>query len=136
MFMHQMDVSSAYLNSELHDVVYMRQPEGFIDQQFPRRVLRLHKSLYGLKQSGREWNERLNAVLLEIGFTPCPSEPCLYVRKVDDNLGIIVVYVDDLIIASSNKDDLNEIKLLISKKFDVVDGGYLKHFLGMEIKRE
>jgi len=55
---------------------------------------------------------------------------------VDDNLGIIVVYVDDLIIASSTKDDLNEIKLLISKKFDVVDGGYLKHFLGMEIKRE
>jgi len=67
---------------------------------------------------------------------PCPSEPCLYVRKVDDNLGLIVVYVDDLIIASSNKDDLNEIKLLISKKFDVVDGGDLKHFLGMEIKRE
>lgn len=57
MYIHQMDVSSAYLNGDLHDVVYMRQPEGFIDEQHPQRVLRLHKSLYGLKQSGREWNE-------------------------------------------------------------------------------
>jgi len=59
----------------------------------------------------------------------------LYASKVDGNLGLIVVYVDNLIIPSSNKDDLNEI-MLISKKFYVVDGGDLKHFLGMEIERE
>lgn len=51
-------------------------------------------------------------------------------------MGIIVVYVDDLMIESSDNDDLNEIKTLISKEFDVVDGGQLKHFLGMEIERE
>lgn len=136
MFMHQMDVSSAYLNSNLHDEVYMRQPEGFVDEQFPGRVLRLHKSLYGLKQSGREWNEKLNAVLMKIGFAPCPSEPCLYVNKNIDRVSMIVVYVDDLIIASNSKDDLNKTKELISKEFDVVDGGSLKHFLGMEIERD
>jgi len=55
MFMHQLDVSAAYLNGDLQDVVYMRQPQGFVDTAYPKRVLRLHKSLYGLKQSGREW---------------------------------------------------------------------------------
>lgn len=52
MYVHQIDVSSAYLNSELRDLVYMRQPEGFVDQKFPERVLKLNKFLYGLKQSG------------------------------------------------------------------------------------
>lgn len=51
-------------------------------------------------------------------------------------MGIIVVYVDDLVIKSCDNDDLNKIKTLISKEFDVVDGGQLKHFLGMEIERE
>jgi len=103
LYMHQMELSSAYLNSDLHDTVYMRQPEGFIDDQYPKRVLELHKSLYGLKQSDREWNERLNAELLKIGKRG----------------NIIVVYVDDLIIASSSKDELGQIKRLIAKEFIV-----------------
>lgn len=67
---------------------------------------------------------------------PCPSESFLYKRKAGVHLGIIVVYVDDLVIKSCDNDDLNEIKTLISKEFDVVDGGQLKRFLGMEIERE
>jgi len=135
MFMHQMDVSAAYLNSDLQDVGYMRQPEGFVDTAYPKRVLRLHKSLYGLKQSGREWNQKLDSTLQHIGFIQCPSEPCIYTKKIGGNLSIIVVYVDDLIISCSRKEDLVNIKLQITQEFDVVDGGELNHFLGMEIER-
>lgn len=131
-YMHQMDVLSAYLNSDLHDTVYMRQPEGFIHEQYPKRVLKLHKSLYGLKQSGRGWNERLNAVLLKIGFVSWPREPCVYIQDAGKRRNIIVVYVDDLIIASSSKVELRQIKRLFAKEYKVVDGGELKHFLGIE----
>ncbi len=136
MYMHQMDVASAFLNSELTDVVYVKQPEGFVDKSYPEHVLKLHKSLYGLKQSGRIWNEKLDEVLQGFGFVPCVSEPCIYTRKVRNNFTIIVVYVDDLIVASSNKQELNNVKALVSGAFDVVDGGVLKHFLGMEIERD
>lgn len=71
LFLHQMDMSSAYLNGELSEDVYMRQPEGFVSEEYPNRVLKLKKSLYGLKQSGREWNAKLDAVLKKFGFTPC-----------------------------------------------------------------
>ncbi|CAD7012038.1 unnamed protein product [Ceratitis capitata] len=136
LFLHQMDVSTAYLNSDLHDIVYMKQPEHFIDKQFPKRVLQLKKALYGLKQSGREWNSKLESVLIKMNFKSCPSEPCVYTRNEKGKYNIIAVYVDDLIIASSDMKDLSDIKAKIADAFDVVDGGSLKYFLGMEIERE
>lgn len=136
MFLHQMDVSSAYLNGELSEDVYMKQPEGFVSENYPDRVLKLKKSLYGLKQSGREWNAKLDAVLRKLGFTPCVSEPCLYVRNENGKLNFIAVYVDDFIFACSCKNDLQKIKNAIAKEFEVVDGGELKYFLGIEVERE
>jgi len=93
LYMHQMDVSSAYLNGDLHETVYMRQPEGFIDERYPKKVLRLHKSIYGLKQSCREWNKLLNDVLHRIGFSSCPSEPCIYTGNSGKSKNLFVVYV-------------------------------------------
>lgn len=75
-------------------------------------------------------------MLQGFGFVPCVSEPCIYKRKVGNNFTIIVVYVDDLIVASSSKQELNNVKALVSGALDVVDGGVLKHFLGMEIERD
>lgn len=134
--LHQLDVSSAYLNSDLHDTVYMKQPEPFVNKEFPKRVLKLNKALYGLKQSGREWNEKLDSVLKKIGFSPCVSEPCVYTKNHKGNFNIIGVYVDDLILASSELHELTAIKAQISNEFEVVDGGKLEYFLGMEIQRE
>lgn len=135
LYLHQMDVCTAYLNGELKECVYMKQPENFIDAKHPQKVLKLHKSLYGLKQSGREWNSKLDEVLRSIGFEPCNSEPCLYKQK-ECMYNFIAVYVDDLIIGSKKKEDLIKIKSKIMNAFECVDKGQLHYFLGMQINRD
>uniref|UniRef100_A0A0A1WFC7 Retrovirus-related Pol polyprotein from transposon TNT 1-94 n=1 Tax=Zeugodacus cucurbitae TaxID=28588 RepID=A0A0A1WFC7_ZEUCU len=130
---HQLDVSTAYLNGKLEDDIYMRQPEMF--QQDNDCVLKLKKSLYGLKQSGRVWNSRLDEVLKEMGFSACNSEPCLYTKNQGRKLNIIAVYVDDLMIACSDLGELMQIKQQISSIFQIVDKGPINKFLGMEIER-
>lgn len=133
--LHQMDVSTAYLNSDLTEDVYMAQPQCFIDRQRPNSVLKLKKALYGLKQSGREWHKTLDDILRGIGFHPCSSEPCLYQRKDQSSINLIAVYVDDLLIASSNLQELNEVKTHIASKVQVVDKGPASNFLSIEIER-
>lgn len=133
--LHQMDVTTAYLHSELTDEVYMKQPDGYVDIRNPNSVLKLNKAIYGLKQSGRAWNTKLDAVLRKIDFLPCVNEPCLYYKN-GDSLNLIAVYVDDLILASSNKNELLQIKAKIAEELDVVDKGMMSFFLGMEVERD
>ena len=135
-YLHQMDVSSAYLNSELHDTVYMKQPPHFVDEKHPDKVLKLKKSLYGLKQSGREWNSTLDKSLKKLGFQPCVSDPCIYTQRQGSCYSIILVYVDDIIVGSTSLKKLNKIKNDIGSEFECVDGGELSHFLGMEFHRD
>ena len=86
----QMDVKGAYLNGTLKEEVYMRQPEGFEDGT--KRVCHLIKTLYGLKQSGREWNIKLNGKLVTAGFKRLWSDPCIYIRQtMTNNIEIIEV---------------------------------------------
>uniref|UniRef100_A0A0A1X1V8 Retrovirus-related Pol polyprotein from transposon TNT 1-94 n=2 Tax=Zeugodacus cucurbitae TaxID=28588 RepID=A0A0A1X1V8_ZEUCU len=134
--LHQMDVSTAYLNSELNDEIFMYQPEMFVDQRYPNHCLKLKKALYGLKQSGRQWNMKLNSILIEIGFKQCESEPCVYINHHKEQINIIAVYVDDLLIACSDLSYKQHIKRLIAEKMKVVDKGQVQHFLSMEIERD
>ncbi|XP_073841217.1 uncharacterized protein [Musca autumnalis] len=136
MYLHQMDVCTANLNSELTEEVYMKQPEMFVSKQYPDRVLKLHKAIYGLKQSGRAWNSKLDEVLKKAGFTPCVNDPCLYKKMTRGKLSLIAVYVDDLIIGSQDKKTMYEIKEYICDNFECVDKGPLEHFLGIRIERE
>lgn len=134
--LHQMDVSSAYLNSELNDEVYITQPEMFTDPKYPHHVLKLKKALYGLKQSGRQWNYKLNEILTGIGFKSCDSDPCVFIRRNNDKINIIAVYVDDLLIACSDIDELQVIKASIADVVPVVDEGPVKNFLSLEVERD
>jgi len=93
MHLHQMDVVSAYLNSDLNDEIYMRQPQCFIEEESEEKVLRLNKAIYGLKQSGREWNATLDGVLKSIDFKALESEPCLYKARRNSVLVIVAVTV-------------------------------------------
>lgn len=135
LYMHQMDICTAYLNGELSDEIYMVQPEMFINKRHPNKVAKLNKAIYGLKQSGREWNVKLDNALKKFGFISCSSEPCLYTKLMDNNINIIAVYVDDILIASKNKADLEAIKQYIGKQFKSVDKGEVNNFLGFSIER-
>ena len=133
--LHQMDVSTAYLNSVLEDEVFMIQPKYFVDEKFPNHVLKLKKALYGLKQSGRQWNQKLNRLLQGIGFQSCTSEPCVYIKHSEKDFNIIAVYVDDLLLASSCLTELKDIKLAIGEQVDVVDKGPVIFFISLEVHR-
>jgi transposase InsO family protein len=94
-----LDVSNAYLNGRLEEDVYMEPPEQL--QAERGQVCKLIKGLYGLKQAGRKWNERLDEVLRRLGLTPTKSDPCLYLAP---GGGLLHVYVDDMFLATDEKE--------------------------------
>ena len=98
MQIHQMDVVSAFLNGELREEIYMQQPPGYIQSGKEELVCKLKKSIYGLKQSPRCWNERFCEHLKSLGFKESGADPCVFIRENSKKkLEVIAVYVDDLI---------------------------------------
>ena len=128
--LHQVDVTTAFLNGTLENEVYMQQPKGFECQGKEEFVCKLNKSIYGLKQSPRCWNSTLDAYLKEMQFT----QTCIYYRKNGEDMIFIGVYVDNLILAARNEKQLNQVKEKLSSKFDIKDLGELKYFLGMKVE--
>ena len=127
----QLDVVTAFLGSELAEEVYVRLPEGVLGGP---RLVRLLKSLYGLKQSPRCWYITMDSfILLELGFTRCRFDTCIYIRKSDGMM--IVLYVDDMLLMGTAK-AVAEVRERIAGRFDVVCLGPVKHFLGMVIERD
>jgi hypothetical protein len=114
---HHMDVKSAFLNGELQEEVYIHQPPGFIDDKHKNRVLRLHTTLYGLRQAPRAWNQKLDAELLGLGFTRCVDEHEMYTRGSRAERLIVGVYVDDLIITGGDADAIKKFKAQMLRTF-------------------
>ena len=83
---HQMDAVTAFLNSDLSDEVYVERPKGFKDEDHPTWVWKLNKSLYGLKQSPKLWQDDVKAFLTTINFSQCEIDPCIYIRNLDDGV--------------------------------------------------
>ena len=137
---HQMDVKSAFLNGKLNEEIYMHQPGGFVNAEKPRKVCRLKKGLYGLKQFARCWNIVLDKHLKNSGYSQSPADLCVYTRTFKQNdmdiIILVAVYVDDKIIASNNIDILNSEKSKLSTRFDMDDRGELHHLQGMRIRRD
>jgi hypothetical protein len=91
--------------------------------------------LYGLHQAPRAWNEKLDDTLLSFGFSRCPSEPAIYIKRIDNRQLVIGVYVDDLMITGSSSKDINQFKREMAKVFKMSDLGLLHYYLGIEIKQ-
>ena len=125
--LHQMDVTTAFLNGELEEEVYMKQPEGFVDKDRDHLVCRLKRSIYGLKQSPRCWNSALDAQLKKMGFVQTTSDPCLYTSTEGETF-IIAVYVDDILLAGKSDKQIKEVKEALAKQFEVKDMGELHYY--------
>ncbi len=108
--LHQFDVETAFLNGNLSEEIYMRQPEGFIKPGEEKLVCRLKKSLYGLKQSPQCWNIILDGHLCELGFVRSKNDPCIYTCMVDRELVLLAVYVDDIIIVAKSDSVIQGVK--------------------------
>ena len=109
MKMHQMDVTIAFLNGELQEEVYMKQPEGFVAESQEDLVCKLKRSIYGLKQSPRCWNAALDHKLKQMGFVQAKGDPCLYMAS-EGEMFIIAVYVDDIVLAGKGDQRMAEVK--------------------------
>jgi hypothetical protein len=129
---HQMDVKSAFLHGDLQEEIYMEQPPGYV-QNDSSLVCHLKKSLYGLKQAPRAWYAKMDNFLIDTGFSRCHSDPNVYTKKVGSHLIILFLYVDDLILTSSDSKILNHVKTSLKKKFEMTDLGFLHYFLGLQV---
>ena len=96
-----MDLKTVFLNGEIEEEVYIKQPEGFVIQEEKSHVCRLKKSLYGLKQAPRAWYEKIDGFLMSLGFSKSVADPNLFYHIVGDECLILVLYVDDLFLIGS-----------------------------------
>jgi transposase InsO family protein len=133
MDVQQMDVVTAFLYGELEEEIFMKQAPGFEDKTEDGLVCKLKKSLYGLKQSPRQWYKLLDKFLRDKGYRRSDVDPCIYVKGDDKDVIMIALYVDDLIIASNSEKLMKETKRNLFDRFEMKDLGRLHYCLGIEI---
>uniref|UniRef100_A0ABD2WDB3 Reverse transcriptase Ty1/copia-type domain-containing protein n=1 Tax=Trichogramma kaykai TaxID=54128 RepID=A0ABD2WDB3_9HYME len=153
----QCDIVTAYLHGELDAELHMQTPrmlseilesivatdENRLTVNKAKKMLndlngsdhsacKLNKALYGLRQAGRKWHEKINDVLQDLGLRPMNSDPCLYIDS-HDNITFVLLYVDDILFVSRNAAQVTEIKEGLAESFELKDMGLAKYCLGLEI---
>jgi hypothetical protein len=131
----QVDIKGAFLQAELKERIYMRQPQGYTDSQFPSYVYILFKSLYGLKQAGNEWWKLLRTWLTSQNFKPLNADCTIYLLFLNGQFSLIIFHVDDGLLAAS-KGWMDRILLLFKDApFSVTDLGEPSVLLGCVVTR-
>ncbi|MFS7908934.1 putative RNA-directed DNA polymerase [Helianthus anomalus] len=131
--LRQLDVNNAFLQGTLHEDVYMIQPPGYKNEQFPNHVCKLRKSLYGLKQAPRAWYLELKTFLLHYGFKKSHSDASLFIYNQKGKIMYFLVYVDDIVLTGNCTSFIDTFVTLLSQRFSLKDLGELHHFLGIEV---
>ncbi|GJT75478.1 retrotransposon protein, putative, ty1-copia subclass [Tanacetum coccineum] len=132
----QIDVKTAFLNGYLDEDIYMVQLEGFVDPNHPRKVCKLQRFIYGLKQASRSWNKRFNDEIKKFGFAQNLDEPCVYQKASESNVTFLILYVDDIIIMVNHIPSLQSVKYYLGKCFAMKDLGKATFILGIKIYRD
>jgi hypothetical protein len=133
--LYQIDVKSAFLNGPIKEEVYVEQPPGFEDNEYPNHVYKLSKALYGLKQAPRAWYECLRDFLITNGFKVGKADPTLFTKTIANDLFVCQIYVDDIIFGSTNESTCEEFSRIMIQKFEMSMMGELKYFLGFQVKQ-
>lgn len=131
----QLDISKAFLHGYLEEEVFMKQPKGFEDNNFPSHVCRLHKSLYRLKQVSRAWFRRLSHSLLELGFTGLYVDTYLFYFHQSTVTIHILIYVDDILVVSNSSNAVAALLQQLSQDFAIKNLGTLSYFLGIQVSQ-
>ncbi|KAJ8747308.1 hypothetical protein K2173_014369 [Erythroxylum novogranatense] len=132
-YLHQLDINNAFLHGDLDEEVYMQLSQGCAGDR--NKVCKLVHSLYGLRQASRQWNAKLTSAFLHFGFTQASSDQTLFLRNDSDGFMALLVYVDDVILASDSMQAIRTIKQYLHDAFTIKDLGELKFFLGLEVAR-
>ncbi|RVX10561.1 Retrovirus-related Pol polyprotein from transposon TNT 1-94 [Vitis vinifera] len=133
--LQQMDVKTTFLNGELEEEVYMKQPEGFPSSDGEQLVCKLKKSIYGLKQASRQWYLKFHNIISSFGFVENVMDQCIYLKVSGSKVCFLVLYVDDILLATNDKGLLHEVKQFLSKNFDMKDMGEASYVIGIKIHR-
>jgi histone deacetylase 1/2 len=133
--LRQLDVKNTFLHGVLEEEVYMRQPPGFEHPKAPDFVCKLDKALYGLKQAPRAWYSRLSSKLHDLGFTPSKADTSLFLYQKSGITMFLLIYVDDIIVASSSDTAITALVKDLNNNFAIKDLGDLHYFLGIEVKK-
>jgi hypothetical protein len=131
-----MDVKTTFLNGNLTEDVYMTQPEGFVDPTNARKVCKLQKSIYGLKQASRSWNLRFDEVVKGFDFIQSEEEPCAYKKASGSSVVFLILYVDDILLIGNDIPMLESAKTSLKNSFSMKDLGEAAYILGIKIYRD
>jgi len=131
--LYQMDVKNVFLHGDFQEKMYMEHPLGYVDQTHPNLVCRLKKAFYGLKQARKAWSDKIGQYLVTSGFQTSNTNFSLYMKKTNDGIVVIVIYVDDLIITRDSDAKIFDLKKNLKQKFEMKDMGELHYFFGIEV---
>ncbi|KAK2574807.1 hypothetical protein KPH14_012940, partial [Odynerus spinipes] len=126
----QLDIKCAYLYGKLEEEIYMRLDP--IHECEKERIVKLKKPIYGLKQSGRNWNQELDQFLIKLGFERLRSSSCVYKKGY---WIIAVIYVDDIFLFSTDLELIDSFVKSISKKYETKDLGAISNMLGVKVEK-
>jgi hypothetical protein len=134
--LHQMDVKTTFLNEDLLENVYMVQHKGFAMKGKEHMRCHLRKSIYGLKQASRQWYLKFDETIRSIGFKENEEDNCIYAKFRSRKFIFLILYLDDILLASSDVSLLLESKMFLFSNFDMKDLGEASFVIGIEIHRD
>jgi len=132
--LHQLDIKNAFLHGDLVEEVYMEQPLGFVAQGESGMVCKLHRSLYGLKQSPRAWFGKFSSIVQKFGLRRSEADHSVFYKHTSPRKCVyLIVYVDDIVITGNDTAGISHLQEHLCRHFQTKDFGSLKYFLGTEV---